>query len=95
MEDVETTQVRQFPAGTTRIYVYVSFENMENGVEWTQQLYHDGTVTQERTQPWTLGAQGNGYFFFNADAGFEAGAYEIGLSVGDKQTSSYDFRVGA
>lgn len=95
VEDVETTQMRQFPAGTTRIYVYVSFENMENGVQWTQQLYHDGMVSEERTQPWTLGTEGNGYFFFNADEGFEAGGYEIRLSVGDKQTSSYDFRVDA
>ncbi|MEP7292276.1 MAG: hypothetical protein ABI835_10855 [Chloroflexota bacterium] len=93
VEDVETPRLREFPVGVKRIYLYISFENMNDGVSWSRALYRDGTPTQSETQPWNLGAGGNSSFSFDEANGYEAGDYEVRVFVGDQEASRYPFVV--
>lgn len=83
----------QFDAGVKRIYLYISFEQMENDVAWSRVLYLNGTPVQGSTQLWTQGAAGRGSFYFGNPDGYAAGSYEVRLFLGDKPVSQYRFVV--
>lgn len=83
----------QFDAGVKRIYLYISFEQMENDVAWSRVLYLNGTPVQGSTQLWTQGATGRGSFYFGNPDGYSAGSYEVRLFLGDKPVSQYRFVV--
>lgn len=72
-----------FIAGTRRIYYFVTFRNMSEGVQWTRQLYKDKTLIDETSYAWGLESNGTTFFFFGSNKGFEPGQYEIRLFVGD------------
>lgn len=72
-----------FAAGTTRIYVFVEFSDMDKGVPWSRELYHDGELIDSARYQWGQDRDGETYFFFGSDSGFEPGTYEIRLMVGD------------
>ncbi len=82
-----------FSAGIKRIYLFISFENMENGVAWSRVLYRDDVPIQGNTLLWSLGATGSSYFFFGDESGYPPGAYEVRLFVGDHEASRYTFSV--
>ncbi len=84
---------RHFTAGVKRIYFFISFANMENGVAWSRVLYRDGVAVQGNTFLWSLGSDGNSYFFFGDEAGYTPGAYEVRLFVGDQQVSRFAIDV--
>lgn len=83
----------RFDAGIKRIYLYISFERMEDGVAWSRVLYVNGTPLQGSTLLWNQGAAGRGSFFFGSPAGYDAGSYEIRLFVGEHEASRYAFVV--
>lgn len=72
-----------FITGTRRIYYFVTFRNMSEGVQWTRQLYKDKTLIDETSYVWGLESNGTSFFFFGSNKGFEPGEYEIRLFVGD------------
>ena len=72
-----------FDAGITRIYLFVEFLGMEEGLLWKRQLYHEDTLVDGGAYLWGLENAGTTYFFFGDDGGFEAGRYEIRLYLGD------------
>lgn len=84
-----------FVAGIKRIYLFFSYENMDNGVAWSRVLYRDDVPVQGNTLLWSLGAAGSSYFFFGDEAGYEAGTYEVRLYVGDREASRFAFTVTA
>ncbi|MCC6804951.1 MAG: hypothetical protein IT319_18865 [Anaerolineae bacterium] len=90
--ETDTSQPR-FAADIRRIYLFFSYENMDNGVAWSRVLYRDGVPVQGNTLLWSLGTAGSSYFFFGSEAGYEAGAYEARLFVGDREASRYTFSV--
>ena len=83
----------EFPAGIGRIYLFISFRNMEDGVAWSRILYRDGAPLQGSTLLWSMGAEGSSYFFFGSDEGYPLGDYRVELRLGDETTSEFEFRV--
>ncbi len=84
---------RTFDLGVKRLYFFIAFSTMENGVAWSRVLYRDGDPVQGNTFLWSLGADGNSYFFFGDEAGYAPGDYEVRLFVGDKEASRLHFEV--
>jgi hypothetical protein len=71
-----------FNAGFNRIYYFVTFDGMQNGVLWRRQLIEDNVAVEEDAYLWGLSQSGSTYFFFGQDSGFKAGSYEIRLYIG-------------
>ncbi|MBN2303766.1 MAG: hypothetical protein JXQ72_04780 [Anaerolineae bacterium] len=84
-----------FAAGTERIYLFVEFRGMAQGVLWKRRLYRDGQQVDGNDYLWGLEETGSGYFFFGHDTGFEAGQYEIRLFIGssDEPVNTMTFTV--
>lgn len=72
-----------FEAGITRLYMFVAFRNMTQGVLWHRNLYQDGELIDSNSYLWGLETEGNSYFFFGSDNGFEPGTYEIRVFIGN------------
>jgi hypothetical protein len=72
-----------FDTGTTRIYLFVQFQNMTPGVLWRRELYYDNSLLEEHSYLWGSETQGDGYFFFGSGSGFVPGSYEVRLYIGD------------
>jgi hypothetical protein len=81
-----------FPVGTPRIYYWVTFSNMQNGISWSRVLLLDGTVVRSESESWERGTEGTAYYWFDAQGGWPAGAYEVQFYLGDQlaDTATYD-----
>jgi len=75
-----------FAPGTTRIYLFVEFSNMTQGVLWKRILYREGEPIDGGAYLWGLETDGTGYFFFGNTDGFPPGNYEIRLFLGESAT---------
>ncbi len=75
-----------FAPGTTRIYLFVEFRNMAQGVLWKRMLYREGEAIDGSAYLWGLETDGTGYFFFGNNNGFAPGHYEIRLFLGENPT---------
>jgi hypothetical protein len=75
-----------FRAGTTRIYLFVEFTDMAQGVIWKRELYRDGELLDGGEYLWGHETEGSAYFFFGNDSGFPPGEYEIRLYIGTGST---------
>jgi hypothetical protein len=82
-----------FDAGVKRIYLFVEFKGMAQGVLWKRALYRDGELIDSSSYLWGLETEGETYFFFGNDNGFEPGTYEIRVFIGDTPTSTMSFIV--
>lgn len=71
-----------FRAPVTRLYFAVRSENVQNGVLWRRELWHDGALMQAATFLWGMRSDGQAVFFFGQAEGFPAGSYEIRLYLG-------------
>jgi hypothetical protein len=83
----------EFPAGTQRLYYWLAFNNMEDGLSWSQVLLRDGTVVRSEASAWAEGSSGTSYFFFVTQGGWPGGAYEIQFYVGDRLIASATYSV--
>ncbi|HMM29419.1 MAG TPA: hypothetical protein PKD46_14140 [Aggregatilineaceae bacterium] len=72
-----------FPAGTERVYLFVSFENMTQGVLWRRELYRDDELVETSSYLWGLPTSGRTSFFVGSDPGFAPGRYEVRLYLGE------------
>ena len=86
-----------FPASTARIYLFVAFENMSQGVLWRRELYRDDQLLEGNSYLWGLPTEGRTSFFLGSDPGFEPGSYDIRLYVGEGSTpaSRMSFTINA
>ena len=75
-----------FDAGVKRIYLFVEFKAMAQGVLWKRALYRDGELLDNSSYLWGLETEGKTYFFFGNDNGFGPGTYEIRVFIGDSST---------
>lgn len=75
-----------FAAGVKRVYLFVEFQGMAQGVLWKRTLYRNGELAEGNAYLWGLESEGTGYFFFGNDNGFEPGQYDIRLYIGDTTT---------
>ena len=72
-----------FVAGTPRIYVFLRYAGMAQGVPWRRALYRDGELLESTEYTWGQDAQGTTYFFFGSAEGFAEGSYEVRVFVGN------------
>jgi len=72
-----------FEAGAKRIYCFIRFQGMVSGVAWQRHLYRSGEWLDGGSYLWGLETEGVSYFFFGSETGFEPGAYEVRLFIGD------------
>jgi hypothetical protein len=87
---------RVFPAGISRLYFFFDYENLAPQTEWGQLLLRNGQVIQQRRQFWGQTPEnGQSFFFFGDQRGFELGNYEMRLTYGADQipVASLSFTV--
>lgn len=82
-----------FSGGIQRIYLFINYQNMNNGVVWSRILYREQVPVQGRSYLWSQGESGNSYFFFGNHAGYEPGSYQVRIFVGDHEMSRFDLSV--
>jgi hypothetical protein len=82
-----------FPVGTPRIYYWVAYENMENGLSWSRVLLLNGTVVRSESEAWERGTEGVAYYWFDAQGGWPTGAYEIQFYIGEQLADSTTYEV--
>lgn len=84
-----------FLAGTRRIYLFLAYSNMTEGVLWRRTLMRDAELIDSGTYLWGQSGSGSTYFFFGAAEGFAPGLYEIQLFLGESESpiSSVSFVV--
>lgn len=82
-----------FPVGTPRIYYWVEYENMQDGLSWSRVLLLNGTVVRSESEAWERGAEGVAYYWFDAQGGWPTGAYEIQFYIGDTLVDSMTYEV--
>ena len=71
----------EFPPGDHRVYLFISYEGMANGVAWTFAIYRQGKLLDETTQLWEWGEQGITYLYYQPPQGYEPGVYEMAVFV--------------
>jgi hypothetical protein len=82
-----------FPAGIQRIYLFFSYQDMDQGVVWSRVLYRDGHPVQGQAYLWSQPEDGESYFFFGNQDGYPPGEYEARLYIGDTERSRFAFSV--
>jgi len=84
---------KQFQAGIQRIYLFIEYARMDDGVGWSRILFREGVPIQGQSYLWSLGSEGSSYFFFGSDEGYPTGEYEARLFLGDQEISRYTFSI--
>lgn len=82
-----------FPAGVRRVYFFVRYTNMTDGIIWSRILYRDGVPVQGGTYTWTAGEDGEMFFFFGRADGYPPGNYEVRLFLGIAEFSRFRFTL--
>lgn len=82
-----------FPVGTRRIYYWLEFANMADGVSWSQVMLYNGSVIRSESDAWGWGEEGEAHYYFGAQEGWPEGAYEIRFYVGDQLLTSASYTV--
>ncbi len=80
-------------AGATRIYFWVAYRGLVDGVAWERYLLRDGRAIQGGAYLWNGGAEGTSLYFFGDAEGFEPGEYEIRLSFSGVTVASQTVTV--
>jgi len=71
----------EFPPGGHRVYLFVSYEGMTNGVAWTFVVYHEGKLLDQTTQLWEWGEKGRTYLYYQPPQGYEPGIHEMAIFI--------------
>ena len=74
----------EFPPGDHRVYLFIAYEDMANGVAWTFATYREGEFLDSSTQLWEWGAEGKTYLYYEPPGGYEPGVYEMRVFVGER-----------
>lgn len=82
-----------FTAGVKRIYLFMNFQGMDDGVAWTRVLYRDNVPVQGQAYLWGMGENGVGFFFFGSEDGYLPGSYEVRLYLDDEEVSRFAFTI--
>ena len=82
-----------FTAGLERIYLFMTYRNMDNGVAWSRVLYRNGQPVQGQAYLWSGGESGESFFFFGNAAGYPAGDYEVRVYIGDNEVGRSSFTI--
>lgn len=82
-----------FPPGSTRIFLFFDYSQMDNGLAWSRILYREGVPIQGQSYQWNMGESGSAYFFFGDQNGYPPGHYEVRLFLGADEISRLAFTV--
>lgn len=80
-------------AGITRLYFWVAYRGMVDGMAWERLLLRDGRVIQGGAYLWNGGAEGTALYFFGDAEGFAPGEYEIRLTFSGVTVESKSLRI--
>jgi hypothetical protein len=83
-----------FPAGISQLYAFFDYENLSNGVLWTQVWYRGGKEIGSESNLWEWGSYGTAWIFLKPVGGYSRGEYEVRLYIGDEleQTAAFTVR---
>jgi hypothetical protein len=82
-----------FSAGVKRIYLFMNYQGMDDGVAWTRVLYRDDVAVQGQAYLWSMGENGASFFFFGSEDGYVPGSYEVRLYLGDTEVNRFAFTI--
>ncbi len=71
----------EFPPGNHRVYLFISYESMANGVTWTFATYREGEFLDGTTQLWEWGKQGKTYLYYEPPGAYDPGMYEMHVFI--------------
>jgi hypothetical protein len=74
----------EFPPGDHRVYLFISYEGMADGVAWTFAICCGGESLDSVTQLWEWGAEGRTSLYYEPPAGYSPGVYEMRVFVQDR-----------
>ena len=83
-----------FPANISRLYAFFDYQNLSDGVLWTQVWYRGGKEIASESNLWEWGSYGTAWIFLRPISGYSRGEYEVRLYIGDelKQTATFTVR---
>lgn len=83
-----------FPAGISQLYAFFDYQNLSNGVLWTQMWYREGKEIGSESSLWEWGSHGTAWVFLKPTGGYPRGEYKVDLYIGDelKQTATFTVR---
>lgn len=82
-----------FPVGIERVYFFVQFQNMADGLSWSRVLLLNGEVVRTESEAWSRGASGVAYYWFAAQGGWPLGDYEVQFFIGTSLSATARFRI--
>ncbi len=82
-----------FAAGLNRVYFWVEYTGMVDGLAWERILIRDTEVVQGGAYLWSGGVEGSDVYFFGVSDGFEAGEYQIRVSIAGDLIASFDIVI--
>jgi hypothetical protein len=85
----------EFPAGDHPVYVFFTYEGLENGVTRTLAWYKDGELMERCSDsgPWQWGGRGRTWIYCGPGGGWEPGSYEVRVSVESKLQGTISFVI--
>jgi hypothetical protein len=85
----------EFPPGDHAIYVFFTYEGMQNGVERTFTWYKDGELFERCSQTalWEWGDRGRTSYYCQPSTGWEPGSYEVHIFVEDRMQFITEFLI--
>jgi hypothetical protein len=85
----------EFPAGEHAVYVFFTYEGLQNGVERTFAWFKDGEYFERcsQTAPWEWGDRGRTSYFCTPSTGWEPGDYQVQVFVEDQLQFTAEFAI--
>jgi hypothetical protein len=85
----------EFPPGDHAIYLFFTYEGMQNGVERTFAWYKDGEFFERCSQTalWEWGDRGRTSYYCEPSVGWEPGDYEIHVLVEEQLQFLVEFTI--
>lgn len=82
-----------FPVGIPRIYIWMEYDDMADGLSWSRVLLINGEVVRSESELWDGGTEGTTYYWFEAQGGWPAGRYEVQVYIGERLVASQAFDI--
>ena len=83
----------EFPPGDHRVYLFITYEGMADGVAWTFATYRGAELLDSSTQLWEWGAEGRTYLFYEPPVGYEPGVHEMQVFVEERLQAIAQFII--
>jgi hypothetical protein len=82
-----------FPVRISGLYAFFDYENLSDGVLWTQVWYRGGTEIGSESSLWEWGSYGTAWIFLKPVGGYSRGEYEVRLYIGEELEQKASFTV--